>query len=111
MSGRSEVAQTVAQGPENRSTWSLLVNLPRLVTAYFAKYPDPAVASQRIAFGTFGHRGSALANSFNEAHSLAIAQAICFKRKRADIDELDEDIADDPHAFQSVQEQRQRVAA
>ena len=63
----------------------LLVNVPRLVTAYFAGRPDPKIASQRVAFGTSGHRGSAFANSFNETHILAISQAICFHRQRSGI--------------------------
>ena len=62
------------------------VNTPRLVTAYFAGRPDPAIAAQRVAFGTSGHRGSAFANAFNEAHILAIAQAICQHRIQAGID-------------------------
>jgi phosphoglucomutase len=57
-----------------------LVNVPRLVTAYFTGKPDPGVASQRIVFGASGHRGSALENAFNEAHILAICQAICVYR-------------------------------
>ena len=64
---------------------SMLINVPRLVTAYFARKPDPAVASQRVAFGTSGHRGSALDNAFNEAHILAITQAICQYRHGAGI--------------------------
>jgi phosphoglucomutase len=56
---------------------STLVNVPRLVTAYFAGKPDPSVPAQRVAFGTSGHRGSAFNNAFNEAHILAISQAIC----------------------------------
>jgi phosphoglucomutase len=60
---------------------SMLVNVPRLVTAYFAGKPDPSVASQRVAFGTSGHRGSAFDTAFNEAHILAISQAICQHRK------------------------------
>lgn len=63
-----------------------LVNLPRLVTAYFANRPDPADPAQRVAFGTSGHRGSAFAGSFNETHILAITQAICLYRKGAGID-------------------------
>ncbi len=55
----------------------LLTNVPRLVTAYFANRPDPAISAQRVAFGTSGHRGSAFDTSFNEAHILAISQAIC----------------------------------
>ncbi len=62
---------------------SLLVNVPRLVTAYFAVVPDPAIASQRVAFGTSGHRGSAFAAGFNEAHILAITQAVCLYRRHA----------------------------
>ena len=65
---------------------SLLVNVPRLVTAYFALTPDPAVAAQRVAFGTSGHRGSAFAAAFNEAHILAITQAVCLYRRHAGID-------------------------
>jgi len=56
---------------------SKLTNIPRLVTAYFAGKPDPSVAAQRVAFGTSGHRGSAFNNAFNEAHILAISQALC----------------------------------
>jgi phosphoglucomutase len=64
---------------------SMLVNVPRLVTEYFMGRPDPAVASQRVAFGTSGHRGSAFDNAFNESHILAISQAICQHRQRAGI--------------------------
>src|ERR1700686_2941006 len=63
----------------------MLANVPRLVTAYFAGKPDPAVASQRVAFGTSGHRGSAFNNAFNEAHILAISQAVCDHRQSAGI--------------------------
>jgi phosphoglucomutase len=65
---------------------SMLVNVPRLITAYYSDTPDPAVPSQRVSFGTSGHRGSAFDCAFNEAHILAIAQAICLYRKRAGID-------------------------
>jgi phosphoglucomutase len=58
----------------------MLANIPRLVTAYFAGKPDPAVPAQRVAFGTSGHRGSSLNNAFNEAHILAISQALCDHR-------------------------------
>src|ERR1700733_11220947 len=64
---------------------SMLVNIPRLVTAYFTGKPDPAVASQRVAFGTSGHRGSAFDVAFNEAHILAISQAICQHRRQRSI--------------------------
>ena len=63
----------------------MLVNVPRLVTAYFTGKPDPTVPSQRVAFGTSGHRGSAFDNAFNEAHILAISQAICHHRSRSHI--------------------------
>ena len=58
-----------------------LVNVPRLVTAYFSERPDPRAASQRVSFGTSGHRGSSLHRSFNEWHILAVTQAICIYRK------------------------------
>jgi phosphoglucomutase len=61
---------------------SMLVNVPRLVSAYFTGKPDPAAPAQRVAFGTSGHRGSAFDNAFNEAHILAISQAICDHRRR-----------------------------
>jgi phosphoglucomutase len=64
---------------------SMLVDVPRLVTSYFTGRPDPGVPSQRVAFGTSGHRGSAFDNSFNENHILAIAQAICLHRHRANV--------------------------
>ena len=61
---------------------SLLINVPRLVTAYYTRRADPAVPAQRISLGTSGHRGSALDGAFNEAHILAITQAICLYRKQ-----------------------------
>jgi phosphoglucomutase len=60
---------------------SALVNVPRLVTAYFAGKPDPADPAQRVAFGTSGHRGSSLKNAFNENHIVATTQAICDYRR------------------------------
>ena len=60
---------------------SILVNVPRLVCAYYSEQPDPAVPSQRVAFGTSGHRGSAFDAAFNEAHIVAITQAICLYRQ------------------------------
>ena len=65
---------------------SLLVDVPRLVTAYYTEVPDPSVPAQRVAFGTSGHRGSAFDISFNEWHVLAITQAICDYRKAQGID-------------------------
>ncbi|HEX9871548.1 MAG TPA: phosphoglucomutase (alpha-D-glucose-1,6-bisphosphate-dependent) [Candidatus Tectomicrobia bacterium] len=64
----------------------MLVNIPRLITAYYAERPDPAVREQRVAFGTSGHRGSAFNKAFNEAHILAISQAICEYRTQQHID-------------------------
>jgi phosphoglucomutase len=58
-----------------------LANIPNLITAYFSGRPDPAVTTQRVSFGTSGHRGTSLADSFNEAHIVAITQAICEYRK------------------------------
>ena len=65
---------------------SSLVNVAKLVTAYYADAPDPEIATQRVAFGTSGHRGSAFERSFNEWHVLAITQAICQYRKSRRID-------------------------
>jgi phosphoglucomutase len=56
---------------------AMLVDVPRLVTAYYAEHPDVSVAAQKVSFGTSGHRGSAFHRSFNEDHILAITQAIC----------------------------------
>src|SRR5579863_5011199 len=63
-----------------------LIDVSRLISAYFSGAPDPSQASQRVHFGTSGHRGSAFDNSFNQSHVLAIAQAICHYRKRLGID-------------------------
>ncbi len=63
----------------------ILVNVPRLVTAYYTRRPDPDDPEQRVAFGTSGHRGSSLKSAFNEAHILAIAQAIVEHRAAADV--------------------------
>ncbi len=65
---------------------AMLVNVPRLVTAYYSKVPDASVPAQRVAFGTSGHRGSSFEVSFNEWHVLAISQAICDYRKQQGID-------------------------
>jgi phosphoglucomutase len=65
---------------------SMLVNVPRLVTAYYTEAPDPSVPEQRVAFGTSGHRGSAFERAFNEWHILAISQAICLHREQKKID-------------------------
>jgi len=63
----------------------MLVNVPRLITAYYTGIPDPSVPAQRVAFGTSGHRGSAFETAFNEWHILAITQAICLYRKQQNI--------------------------
>ena len=63
-----------------------LVDVPKLVTAYFENRPDPTVPEQRVIFGTSGHRGSSFQNSFNEWHILAITQAICLYRRQHGID-------------------------
>lgn len=65
---------------------TVLVNVPRLVTAYYTEIPDPSVPGQRVAFGTSGHRGSSFGASFNEWHVLAISQAICDYRKVQGVD-------------------------
>jgi phosphoglucomutase len=64
---------------------SRLVDIGKLVTAYYTEVPDAAIPTQRVAFGTSGHRGSSFEKSFNEHHVLAIAQAICRYRKQAGI--------------------------
>ncbi len=60
----------------------MLVDIPRLVTAFYTGVPDASAPAQRVAFGTSGHRGSAFDNAFNESHVLAITQAICDYRKQ-----------------------------
>jgi phosphoglucomutase len=60
---------------------SILVNIPKLVSAYYTNHPDPSDKSQLVEFGTSGHRGTSLKNTFNEDHILAITQAICEFRK------------------------------
>ena len=62
-----------------------LVDIPRLITAYYSERPDPAIAAQQVAFGTSGHRGSSFDSSFNEFHVLSISQAICEYRRRQNI--------------------------
>lgn len=68
------------------ATAAQLINVAQLITAYFNETPDPNVALQRVQFGTSGHRGSPLERTFNEAHVLAITQAICHYRKLQHID-------------------------
>jgi len=68
------------------ATPSMLVDVPRLMTAYYTRRPDVNVPAQRVAFGTSGHRGSSLDTAFNEAHIVAITQAICDYRRGQRID-------------------------
>ena len=65
---------------------AMLVNVPKLVTAYYTEVPDPSVPAQRVAFGTSGHRGSAFEMAFNERHILSISQAVCLYRAWKKID-------------------------
>jgi phosphoglucomutase len=64
---------------------SMLVNLLKLVTAYYTEVPDPSMPEQRVCFGTSGHPGSALEKASNEWHILAISQAICLYRRKKNI--------------------------
>jgi phosphoglucomutase len=68
------------------ATAAQLVDLPRLLAAYAGLRPDPAVAAQRVVFGTSGHRGSSLERTFNEWHVVAICQAVCEYRAQQDVD-------------------------
>ncbi|SBT37734.1 phosphoglucomutase (alpha-D-glucose-1,6-bisphosphate-dependent) [Micromonospora auratinigra] len=63
-----------------------LVDVPRLVTAYYAEHPDPADPAQQVSFGTSGHRGSSLKNAFNSDHILAVTQALCDYRREQGLD-------------------------
>ena len=67
------------------ATQEQLTNIPQLITDYFTRQPDLSQRSQRVAFGTSGHRGSSLNNSFNEQHILATTQAICDYRQKEGI--------------------------
>lgn len=64
----------------------ILVNVPKLLTAYYQQTPDPTIAAQRVSFGTSGHRGCAFDTAFNQWHILAITQAVCLYRKLHGID-------------------------
>jgi phosphoglucomutase len=79
----TQIISPLAGKPAPRSS---LVDIPKLVSAYYSNLPDPAEPSQRVAFGTSGHRGNAFDNSFNERHVLAITQAICDHRASQGID-------------------------
>lgn len=86
MSSSNNTTQKVSPLAGKPAPPELLVNVARLVTAYYSEAPDPANPLQRVAFGTSGHRGTAFEKSFNEAHVLAISQAICLYRKQHGID-------------------------
>jgi phosphoglucomutase len=79
----AQIVSPLAGKPAPRSS---LVDIPRLVSAYYSVIPDPAEPAQRVAFGTSGHRGNAFEASFNERHVLAITQAICDHRAAQGID-------------------------
>src|SRR5580698_7163544 len=64
----------------------MLVDLPKLISAYYTEIPDPSIPGEKVAFGTSGHRGSSVKRSFNEWHILAISQAICLYREQQKID-------------------------
>ncbi|MBN9618101.1 MAG: phosphoglucomutase, alpha-D-glucose phosphate-specific [Acidobacteriales bacterium 59-55] len=70
-----------ANQPGHLPSPASLVNVPRLITSFYSLHPDPAVAAQRVAFGTSGHRGSAFRSTFNDDHIAAITQAICDYRR------------------------------
>lgn len=80
------MAQSISPLAGKPAPKSLLVDLGALLDAYFSQRPDPSVAGQRVSFGTSGHRGTSLDASFNEAHVLAITQAICNFRRSKGID-------------------------
>ncbi len=77
---------TINPGAGKLPDASMLVDVSRLISAYYSGKPDPAVPAERVAFGTSGHRGSSFDNSFNEDHVLAISQAICAYRAAHGID-------------------------
>jgi len=77
MSEVKDAAANISPLAGHPATAAMLVDVPRLVTAYYSEVPDASVPGQRVAFGTSGHRGSAFRVSFNEGHVLAISQAIC----------------------------------
>jgi phosphoglucomutase len=77
---------TVSERAGRPAEASMLVDVGRLVRAYYEEQPDPSAAEQQVAFGTSGHRGSSLRASFNEAHILATTEAICRYREQREID-------------------------
>ena len=85
MSNPADSSERVSPLAGKPAAPAMLVDVPRLVTAYYSGMPDASVPAQRVAFGTSGHRGSSFDNAFNEQHVLAISQAICEHRKREGI--------------------------
>ncbi|HTE44055.1 MAG TPA: phosphoglucomutase (alpha-D-glucose-1,6-bisphosphate-dependent) [Gemmatimonadaceae bacterium] len=77
---------TISEKAGKPADEAMLVNVPRLMTAYYAERPDAAHPAQRVSFGTSGHRGTATNCTFNETHILAITQAICEYRRGAGVD-------------------------
>lgn len=86
MSGVAESAPDASAVAGKPAPREMLNDVSRLIEAYHAERPNPRVAAERVAFGTSGHRGSALSRSFNQNHILAISQAICDYRRTQDID-------------------------
>jgi phosphoglucomutase len=86
MNSMSAVTPKIRASAGKPAPPELLVDVSKLIAAYYAEVPDASVPEQRVAFGTSGHRGSAFAKSFNEAHVLAISQAICHYRTKQHID-------------------------
>ena len=82
MADASGAGQKISALAGKPAPQAMLVDVPQLVAQYYAGVPDPSVPSQRVVFGTSGHRGSSLELRFNEAHVLAITQAICDYRKQ-----------------------------
>ncbi len=82
----SSAARSIHPGAGKPADPAGLVDVPRLMTAYFTRRPDASVPAQGVAFGTSGHRGSALDCAFNEDHILAVSQAVCDHRRREAID-------------------------
>ena len=76
----------MSAAPGSRPTEDMLVDVARLVDAYYTLRPDPSIRDQRVAFGTSGHRGSSFKTAFNELHILATTQAICDYRQAQHID-------------------------
>jgi phosphoglucomutase len=85
MSNAKDTPAKVSPLAGKPATLAMLVDVPKLVTAYYTEVPDASVPAQRVTFGTSGHRGSAFKVTFNEGHVLAISQAICDHRRQQGI--------------------------